>query len=73
MKLDNKTYDVLKWVVMIVLPALSALYVDLCSVWGWPHIAQVAGSISRVTVFLGALLGISTSNYNKSTTDEEAM
>ncbi len=73
MKLDNKTYDVLKWITMIVLPALSALYVGLGGIWGWPYIEQVAGSISCVTVFIGALLGISTSSYNKSTTDEEAM
>ena len=65
MKLDNKTYDVMKWIVMIVLPAISALYVGLGSIWGWPYIEQVAGSISCVTVFLGALLGISTAQYNK--------
>lgn len=73
MKLNNKVYDVMKWVVMIVLPALSALYVGLGSIWGWPYIEQVTGSISCVTVFLGALLGISSASYKKSTVDEEAM
>lgn len=73
MKLNNKVYDILKWIVMIVLPALSALYVGLGSIWGWPYIEQVAGSISCVTVFLGALLGISTASYNKSSMGEEAM
>lgn len=65
MKLNNKVYDILKWIVMIVLPAISALYVGLGSIWGWLYIEQVAGSISCVTVFLGALLGISTAQYNK--------
>lgn len=65
MKLDDKVYDIMKWIVMIVLPAISALYVGLGSIWGWPYIEQVAGSISCVTVFLGALLGISTAQYNK--------
>ena len=37
MKLNNKVYDILKWVVMIVLPAISAFYVALASVWGWPY------------------------------------
>lgn len=73
MKLNNKTYDIIKWVVMIVLPALSALYVGLGGIWGWPHIEQVAGTISCITVFLGALLGISNASYKKSTLDEEAM
>ena len=73
MKLNNKVYDVMKWIVMIVLPALSALYVGLGGIWGWPYIEQVAGSISCVTVFLGALLGISSASYNKSSMNEEAM
>ena len=65
MKLNNKVYDAMKWIVMIVLPAISALYVGLGSIWDWPYIEQVAGSISCVTVFLGALLGISTAQYRK--------
>ena len=73
MKLSNKTYDIIKWVVMIVLPALSALFVGLGGIWGWPYIEQVAGTISCITVFLGALLGISSASYKKSTLDEEAM
>lgn len=73
MKLRNKTYDIIKWVVMIVLPALSALYVGLGGIWDWPYIEQVAGTISCITVFLGALLGISSASYKKSTLDEEAM
>ena len=73
MKLNNKTYDIIKGVVMIVLPALSALYVGLGGIWGWPYIEQVAGTISCITVFLGALLGISSASYKKSTLDEEAM
>ena len=73
MKLNNKTYDIIKWVVMIVLPALSALYVGLGGIWGLPYIEQVAGTISCITVFLGALLGISSASYKKSTLDEEAM
>lgn len=64
MKMSNKVYDVLKWVVMIVLPAISALYAGLSGIWGFPYAEQVVGTISCITVFLGALLGISTKNYN---------
>lgn len=72
MKLNNKTYDIIKWVVMIVLPAISALYVGLGGIWGWPYIEQVAGTISCITVFLGALLGISSASYKKEKDLEEA-
>lgn len=65
MKLSSPVYDVLKWIVMIVLPALSTAYVGLAAVWGWPLADEVAKSCSVVCVLLGALLGISTAEYNK--------
>ena len=65
MKLHNKVYDVMKWIVMIVLPALSAFYVALAPVWGWPYAEQVAMTISAVDTFLGAVLCISTAQYHK--------
>ena len=65
MKLPSPVYDVLKWIVMIVLPALSTAYVGLAAVWGWPLADEVAKSCSVVCVLLGALLGISTAEYNK--------
>ena len=65
MKINDKLYDVLKWVVMIVLPALSTAYVGLAAVWEWPLADEVAKSCSVICVLLGALLGISTAEYNK--------
>ena len=65
MKLSNKTYDIMKWIVTIVLPALSALYWGLSGIWNWPYAEQVVGTIAVVTTFLGALLGISTAQYKK--------
>lgn len=65
MKLSNKTYDIMKWIVTIVLPALSALYWGLSGIWDWPYAEQVVGTIAVVTTFLGALLGISTAQYKK--------
>ena len=66
MKINDRVYDCLKWIVMIVLPALSTAYVGLAAVWGWPLADEVAKSCSVVCVLLGALLGISTAEYNKS-------
>jgi hypothetical protein len=64
MTLTNKTYDILKWIAQILLPALATLYFAIASVWGLPYSEQVVGTISAVDVFLGALLGISTAAYN---------
>ena len=65
MKLTNKQYDILKWIALIALPAVGTLYFTLSTIWGLPYGDQVVGTITAVDTFLGALLGISTSQRNK--------
>lgn len=65
MKLSDKLYDILKWVTMIVLPALATAYVGLAAIWGWPFADEVAKTTAVICTLLGALLGISTAEYNK--------
>lgn len=65
MKLTNKAYDVLKYIALILLPALGTLYFALAKIWGFPYAAEIVGTISAIDAFLGALLKISTDNYNK--------
>lgn len=66
MILNNKIYDILKYIAQIVLPALGTLYFALSSIWGLPYGEQIVGTITAVDCFLGALLGISSLNYDKS-------
>jgi hypothetical protein len=66
MKMDNRLYDVLKYIAQIVLPALATLYFALSKIWGLPYGEEIVGTISAIDVFLGALLGLSSMNYNKS-------
>ena len=65
MKLNSKVYDILKWITMIVLPALATAYVGLASIWGFPYADEVAKTTAVICTLLGALLGISTAQYNK--------
>lgn len=65
MVLPDKIYDVLKWIVMIVLPALATAYVGLAAIWGFPYADEVAKTTAVICTLLGALLGISTAQYNK--------
>ena len=65
MMLNNKIYDALKWIVMVVIPALTTAYVGLSGIWGWPYATEVAKTSAVVCTLLGALLGISTAQYNK--------
>ena len=61
----NRTYDVLKFIAQIFLPALGTLYFALASIWNLPYGEQVVGTITAVDAFLGAVLGISTKKYNE--------
>lgn len=62
---DNETYDLLKWIAMIVLPAVGSLYFGLASIWGLPYGEQIVGTITVIDTFIGALLGISSAQYAK--------
>jgi len=68
--ISNKMYDVLKWVTMICIPALTTAYVGLSAVWGWPYATEVAKTSAVICTLLGALLGISTAQYNKKDNQE---
>ena len=63
--MSNKTYDILKFIAMVFLPALGTLYFALAGIWGLPYGEQIVGTITAVDTFLGVLLGISKSMYDK--------
>ena len=62
---SNKAYDILKWIALILLPALGALYFGLAQIWNFPYAEEIVGTITVVDAFLGAILQISTDQYNK--------
>jgi len=65
MKLSNKLFDVLKWVAILFLPALAILIRTVFAIWNIPYGDQISATIMALQVFLGAILGVSTLNYNK--------
>ena len=67
--MKNETYDKLKFIAQIVLPAIGTLYFALASIWGLPYGEQIVGTLTAIDAFLGALLGISSAQYYK---DSEA-
>ena len=63
--MSNKVYDTLKWIAMYLLPAFGTLYFALAGIWGLPYGEQIVGTITAIDTFLGVILGISTTQYNK--------
>ena len=64
MLINDKVYSILKYITMIVLPALTTLWLSIGSIWQFPYVEPIGASLTAVTAFLGAILGISTSLYN---------
>ena len=69
--MTNKVYDILKWVALVGLPALTALWLTLANIWGFPYAEAIGATLAAVATFLGAVLGISSINYAKKLTEEK--
>ena len=62
--IPDRLYDILKWLAIIVMPALSTFIVGLGGIWSLPYAGQVAATVTAVGVLLGAFLGLSSVKYN---------
>ena len=62
---NSKVYDILKWITMVALPAITTLWLTLATIWGFPYAEPIGATLGAITVFLGALLGISSIQYQK--------
>lgn len=62
--MSNETYDFLKWICQLLLPALGTLYFALAQFWPLPYAEQIVGTLTAIDVFLGTVLKISTDQYN---------
>lgn len=73
MKISDKTYDILKWVTIIALPAVLTFLSTVLPLFGVS--AELTGTIvtigAAVDTLLGTLIGISTYQYNKDKAVEE--
>ena len=66
MIIPDKIYNVLKWILLIAVPAVITLLTTLTMVWGWNiPLEAIVTTISAIATFVGALIGVSTKNYNK--------
>ena len=67
--LPNRAYDVLKWLALIVLPAIGVLGQPLGPLWGWPWADQAATTINAVALAIGVVIGASTLKAKASKTE----
>lgn len=65
MKINSTLYDWLKWISVIVIPALVVLINTVFKAWGLPYAEPISTTVAAIGLFIGAIIGISTANYNK--------
>lgn len=67
MILPTKLYEILRWFIWIVLPAVGVLLSTLAGAWGWNiPLDAILATLSAVELFLGTILGIAkVTNDNK--------
>ena len=72
MKISNKTYDRMKWVALIFIPAFETLILTVGKIWSIPYYLEIGATIAAIGLFLGSLLGVSSYNYydNKGGNDD---
>lgn len=63
--IPNKVYDVLKWVALVALDAVGIFYKTIATIWAFPMGDEVLSTCAALSVLVGALIGVSSANYNK--------
>ena len=72
MKLSKISYDRLKWIALVFIPAFDVFILTIGKIWGIPHYDDIGATVAACGVFLAALLGISSANYKKHIVQEIA-
>ena len=63
MKLSNKTYDTLKWIALVVIPASATLVLTVGKIWGLPYYDNIGATISAIGLFIAAIIGVSSKDF----------
>lgn len=63
--IPNKVYDILKWVALVALDAVGIFYKTIATIWSLPLGDEVLSTCAALSVLVGALIGVSSANYNK--------
>ena len=69
--MSNKVYDILKWIALVVFPAIATLFSAISMIWGIPYGEQITSTIIAIDTAIGAILGVSSIKYLKKVGDSK--
>lgn len=62
---NSKVYDVLKYLALVVFDAVGVAYKGIAEIWNLPYGSEIMQTCVVLSIFVGALIGISNYKYNK--------
>ena len=69
--LNDKLYEILKWLALIALPAFGWFYGMIAGIWGLPHQKEIEQTLNATGLLIGVLIGVSTFQYRKQMASDE--
>lgn len=57
--IPSRVYDILKWLGLIVLPALALFVSTVGPAWDWTHVDAIVTTLNALGILAGALIGVS--------------
>ncbi len=68
--MQNKTFEILKWVALIVIPALATFVGVVGKAINWEYTDITVIIITAIGTFLGTVLGVSNRTFKMFSSDE---
>jgi hypothetical protein len=68
--MQNKTFEILKWVALIVIPALATFVGVVGKAINWEYTDITVISITAIGTFLGTVLGVSNRTFKMFSSEE---
>lgn len=62
--LPDKVYNVLKYITIIGLPAVTTFFMTIGKIWSIPYTSEIGATLVAITTLLGALICISSIQYH---------
>lgn len=62
---NENVYNVLKYLVLIGLPAINTFWLSIAQIWNIPYGEPISLTLTAITVCLGTLIGVGSYRYNK--------
>lgn len=70
MRLDNKTYDTLKFIAIYIIPSLETFWLTIGTAWKLPYVQEIGITIGAVGMLIAGCIGMSVQSYEKERADK---